>query len=55
MTERWWIGRDDGEIVAGPYETREAAEKVWRAVYDTSETLVTPGRSGEFYREEKGT
>lgn len=48
--KRWWIGRDDGEICAGPYATREEAERVLRNIFDTSEYVVLPGRGSQpFY------
>lgn len=36
----WWVVRDDGDRVSGPFATREEAERIWRGVYDTSEYRV---------------
>jgi hypothetical protein len=41
MTGVWWVVRDDGEVMEGPY-SREKADARLKLLYDTSEYRVQP-------------
>lgn len=36
----WWVVRDDGDRCAGPFDTKDEAEHIWRNVFDISEYCV---------------
>jgi len=40
MVWGWWVVRDDGDPMEGPYDTEEEADDRLRCLYDRSEYLV---------------